>query len=239
MTNHEIEYRMAMQAIVDVTLGEPVAYEALVRGAAGESAGAVFGRVPEAAKRQFDRACQWAAVQEFARSGQSGSLTVNVLPSSVEGYQGPLAAEFIQSALACGFPLHRLVVEISESEAVQDWMLLKETLETWQSLGILIAYDDFCAGYSGLTFLQAFRPDILKIDMAVTRGLDQDAQKRTVVQSLVALCRGMEIAIVAEGIETVGESQALAELGVRLQQGYFLQRPRVDSEQGLVFRETF
>ena len=75
--------------------------------------------------------------------------------------------------------------------------------------------------------------------MAVTRGLDQDAQKRTVVQSLVALCRGMEIAIVAEGIETVEESQALAELGVRLQQGYFLQRPRVDSEQGLVFRETF
>lgn len=238
-TETTLAFRMALQPIVDVTSGTTALSEALVRGANGEGAGAVFMQVPQTGKNQFDRACQWAAVQEFARGGQDGFLTVNVYPSSVQNLSDPLDAAFIQSALDCGFPLQRLVVEVSEGEAIEDWAQLRKMLDAWREMGVLIAFDDFCAAYSGLKFLGEYQPDIIKFDMAVTRNVDKDLGRQQLVKALMVICKQSGITAVAEGIETAEESQTLLELGIALQQGYFLQRPKVDIDQGLVFEERF
>ncbi len=238
-TAHNIEFRVALQPIVNARTGRPAAHEALVRGANGEGAGDVLCRIPARAKHRFDRACQAAAIREFARTEREGYVTVNLFPTSAYSDGAEPDEDFIQSAQAVGLPMDRVIVEISESEAVGDWQALVERMNHWRSLGAKIAYDDFCAGYSGLVFLKQFQPDLIKLDMALIRDIDSSEHKRSLVRSIAALCAQMDIEVIAEGIETEDEAQSLMDLGIDLQQGYYWHRPVVDLEDGLVFDSIF
>ena len=93
---------------------------------------------------------------------------------------------------------------------------------------MITAIDDFGAGHSGLNMLADFRPDIVKIDMALIRGLDADPVRRAIVRSIVSLCEELAISVIAEGIETLEEAVTLRALGVRLFQGFLLARPAVE-----------
>ena len=98
-------------------------------------------------------------------------------------------------------------------------------MESYRAFGFTTAIDDFGAGYAGLTLLADLRPDILKIDMALVRGIDTSVARRSIVANLLRTATELGIRCIAEGVETAEELATLRQIGVRLCQGYFLGRP--------------
>jgi EAL domain-containing protein (putative c-di-GMP-specific phosphodiesterase class I) len=111
---------------------------------------------------------------------------------------------------------------------VKDVDHLRRIIAVYRAQGLSTAIDDFGAGYAGLALLAELQPDILKIDMALVRNIDQSAIKRTIVASVVALTREIGIVPLAEGIETIGELDVIRSLGIDLCQGYLLGRPSTE-----------
>jgi EAL domain-containing protein (putative c-di-GMP-specific phosphodiesterase class I) len=88
-----------------------------------------------------------------------------------------------------------------------------------------VAVDDLGAGYAGLTSFAMLSPEVVKIDMSLVRGIDQNPVTQRIIRSVVTLCRDMRVNLVAEGVETAAERDTLLALGCDLLQGYFFGRP--------------
>lgn len=119
----------------------------------------------------------------------------------------------------------RLVLEITEHEAVEDYEHLVEALVPLRSLGARIAIDDAGAGFASLRHTLRIAPDIVKMDLSLTRSIDSDRGKRALASALVSFADDMDVHMVAEGIETAEELATLRELGVPYGQGFFLAEP--------------
>jgi EAL domain-containing protein (putative c-di-GMP-specific phosphodiesterase class I) len=119
----------------------------------------------------------------------------------------------------------RMVVEITEHEAVDDYDELARALAPLRELGVRIAIDDAGAGYASLRHTLQIAPDIVKVDISLTRSIDSDRGRRALASALISFAEEMGMTIVAEGIETAAELQTLQELGVHYGQGYFLAHP--------------
>jgi EAL domain-containing protein (putative c-di-GMP-specific phosphodiesterase class I) len=94
-----------------------------------------------------------------------------------------------------------------------------------RALGFRLAIDDLGAGYAGLTSFATLEPEIVKLDMSLVRDVHAEPIKERLVESIVSLCRGLSMKVVAEGIETVEELDAVRRLGCDYGQGYCLARP--------------
>lgn len=119
----------------------------------------------------------------------------------------------------------RIVLELTEHAVVDSYGDLERALGPLRFLGVKLAIDDAGAGYSGLQHILRLRPDILKLDMSLTRDIDSDSAKRSLAAALVHFTRETRSLIVAEGIETEAEHETLRALGVHRGQGYLLGRP--------------
>ena len=119
----------------------------------------------------------------------------------------------------------RLVVEITEHEPVDDYDELAFALAPLRALGVRIAIDDAGAGYASLRHTLALNPDIVKVDISLTRAIDSDRARRALASALISFADEMDMTIVAEGIETEAELRTLTDLGVRFGQGFHLARP--------------
>ena len=119
----------------------------------------------------------------------------------------------------------RIVVEITENRAIDAPASLDARLRTLRQRGVRLAIDDAGAGYAGLQRLIELGPDIVKLDLALIRGIDQDLARTALAEAMVGFCRATGALLVAEGIETVGELERLIEIGIDLGQGYLLARP--------------
>ncbi|MGC9269938.1 EAL domain-containing protein [Acidiphilium sp.] len=224
---YERPLSMAFQPIVDLSRGDVFAYEALVRGPNGEGAGAVIAAVTPAEMYGFDQACRVTAIETAALLGlgaATAALSINFMPNAVYEPRACIRAT-LQAAARVGFPTDRLIFEITESEAVIDPDHLARIVAAYRAMGFRTAIDDFGAGYSNLNLLAQFHPDIVKLDRALIAGIDADPVRRCLVRHCVSLCAELDIAVIAEGIETSAEYHTLAGLGVTLMQGYFLARP--------------
>jgi EAL domain-containing protein (putative c-di-GMP-specific phosphodiesterase class I) len=175
----------------------------------------------------FDQVCRVTAITLAARLEMQELLSINFLPNAI--YQ-PAACiqKTLEAANRAGFPLNRLIFEVSENEPTRDVKHLKAILAEYKRHGMVTAIDDFGAGHAGLCMLADFQPDILKIDMALTRGIDADLVRYKITKGIIALCVDLDISVVAEGIETIDEAVALRELGVKLFQGYLFARPALE-----------
>jgi len=118
-----------------------------------------------------------------------------------------------------------VVLEITERAALDRVPDLQARVRRLRSLGYKIAVDDLGAGYADLNSFAALEPDLVKLDMALVRDVDRDPIRRTLVRTLVELCRELRIPVVAEGVETEAERGVLVELGCDLLQGFLLGRP--------------
>lgn len=215
---------MAFQPIVDVADGSVFAYEALVRGADGSGAGAVLSRVTPENRFAFDQLCRRTAVEHAARLGVESRVSINFLPNAV--YQPSLClGTTLAAARRHAFPIERIMFEVTEGERIEDRPHLVRILNEYKRQGFITAIDDFGAGHSGLNLLAEFQPDVIKLDMDLVRGLDQDRPRQAIVASVVRMARELDVELIAEGIETEGEFRRLKEMGVRLMQGYLLARP--------------
>jgi EAL domain-containing protein (putative c-di-GMP-specific phosphodiesterase class I) len=224
-------FTMAFQPIVDVQSGQIFAYEALVRGLRGESAGVILGQVTEENRYAFDQHCRVKAITLAARLGlaqTSALLSINFMPGAV--YSPAACIQLtLKTAREFNLPLHKLIFEITEAEEVKDRAHLTKIVEEYQKRGLKVALDDFGAGYCGLNLLADTPTDILKLDMDLTRNLEQRPAALMIVKMMVSLAKAMNILLVAEGIETIEEYRALRSCGIHLMQGYLFAKPEIEA----------
>ena len=222
------EFTMAFQPVVDVETAEVFAYEALVRPI-GSDGGAyeVLKHITEENRYAFDQGCRVKAISLAARLEMSALLSINFLPNAVYQPAACLQKTF-EAAERAQFPLHHLMFEVTENEPSRDIGHLQDIFNEYKRHGMITAIDDFGAGHSGLNMLADFQPDVLKIDMALTRAINTDAVRYEIARAIVGLCKNLHISVIAEGVETIQEAVTLRELGVRLFQGYLFAKPAVE-----------
>jgi EAL domain-containing protein (putative c-di-GMP-specific phosphodiesterase class I) len=222
----DFDFTMAFQPILDLASGKVFAQEALVRGPEGQGAAEVMGQVTAENRFAFDQRCRVKAVEAAAALGLPGRVSINFLPNAVYEPEHCLRTT-MEAARRTATPADRIILEITEGERVVDPAHLKRIFEVYKRSGLLTAIDDFGAGWSGLHLLADYQPDIIKLDMGLVRGLDADPARRAIVAGILGVCRALGIAIVAEGVETEGETRALRDMGIHLQQGFLFARPQL------------
>jgi EAL domain-containing protein (putative c-di-GMP-specific phosphodiesterase class I) len=221
------EFTMAFQPIVDIETAAVYAYEALVRPVGGGSAHDILSQITEEKRYAFDQACRVKAITLAAALDMSALLSINFLPNAVYQPAACLQKTF-EAAERAKFPLHHLMFEVTENEPARDVGHLQEIFTEYKRHGMITAIDDFGAGHSGLNMLADFQPDVLKIDMALTRAINSDPVRFEIARAIIGLCRSLHISVVAEGVETIAEAVTLRELGVRLFQGFIFARPAIE-----------
>ncbi len=223
-------FTMAFQPIVDVRTGRPYAYEALVRGEQGQGAGYILSQVNDANRYRFDQACRVKAIELAAELGlhrlDNCKLSINFLPNAVYRPASCIRAT-LEAAKRFDFPANRLMFEVTEGEKISDASHLINIFNEYRRQGFTTAIDDFGSGYSGLNLLATFQPQVLKIDMELTRDIDQNQVKKAIVSGVLLVAQQLEITIIAEGIETEAEANTLHQMGVNYMQGYWFARPEI------------
>ena len=122
-------------------------------------------------------------------------------------------------------PARLLDLEITESAALQDITHVAKELEQLRAVGITVSLDDFGTGYCSLTYLRQLPLDTLKIDQSFVHDMMNDQSNRTIIQGVTGLAASFGYEVIAEGVETLEQSQLLQKLGCPVGQGYFFARP--------------
>lgn len=218
------------QPIVDIHQpARVVGHEALFRcfDADGRAlpAGPIFDAAREAGLLvQVDLLARRSALVHAARAGLEGGLFINFAPSAI--YDPDFCLRSTTGlAHELGLDPDQIVFEVVESDHVADLRHLRSILQVYRERGFKIALDDFGAGFSSFNLLQAVRPDIIKLDMELVRGVADDAFKASLARATVSVAREHGITTLAEGIETEAEHRFFRDLGVDLAQGYLFGRP--------------
>ncbi|MDO4263679.1 MAG: GGDEF domain-containing phosphodiesterase, partial [Deinococcus sp.] len=171
----------------------------------------------------LNEACRQAGVWDA--NGQGFTISVNV---SALQFMDPVFLLKVQAALdSSGLKPERLVLELTESVLLEDRERALEQLSYLREIGVQLALDDFGTGYSSLGLLKNLQGDILKIDSSFVRGgeIDVAGPGRAVVEFLVSLAHSLGMCVVAEGVETEKQYQALRSLNCDRIQGFLLGRP--------------
>ncbi|WP_426574396.1 putative bifunctional diguanylate cyclase/phosphodiesterase [Aquihabitans sp. McL0605] len=235
---HQNQFFCHYQPIVDLVTGRVVALEALLRwdhpsrGLVGPNAfielAEETGMIGQIGMTVLQMSC-WQAANWRAEGKVPASLELHVNLSGRQ-LEDPFLVEKVKRVLAStGFPGSLLVLEITESVAVETGAAHLDLLEQMKQLGIRFAIDDFGTGYSSLNYLRALPVDVLKIDRAFAQTLD--GQTDTVLlEAIVRLGHSLGIDMIAEGIEHAEQAATLKRLGCRRAQGYLFHRPLSVSE---------
>ena len=224
------EFKMAFQPIVDVEARAVWGYEALVRGVNGESAYSVLRQVSPESRYRFDQAARVMAIETAGQlfEGRDLRLAINFMPNAV--YE-PSAC--IQKSLAAArrvnFQNRNLIFEFTENERIDDPAHVQRIVEAYRKLGFWTALDDFGAGYAGLGLLARLQPDLIKIDMELLRDIHLSRAKQAIVAGIVGIARTLDIAVLAEGVESEAELTVLRAAGIALFQGYYFAKPTLMS----------
>jgi EAL domain-containing protein (putative c-di-GMP-specific phosphodiesterase class I) len=211
---------MVFQPVVELATGDTVAFEALARfdtqpARPPDAWFADAARVGLAA--ELELAAVRRALDRLPDLPQHTALTLNVSPDTAVS---PGLADLV----AAGEP-QRVVLEITEHAAVDDYDTLALVLDGLRRTGVRVAVDDAGAGFASLHHILRLRPDIIKLDIALVRDIHRDAVKRALASSLVGFARELDATITAEGVETPDEHHTLVDLGIPWGQGYLLGRP--------------
>ncbi|MCC8948517.1 EAL domain-containing protein [Bradyrhizobium sp. Arg62] len=150
-------------------------------------------------------------------------VAVNLSPAQFT--HGDLVGLVHSILLETGLTPDRLELEITEGVLIEDFDRGLSLLRRLKALGVRISMDDFGSGYSSLSYLQAFPFDKIKIDRAFVINLGRNPQSAAIVRAVIDLGHGLEMSIVAEGVETEAQLDFLAEEGCDAVQGYLIGRP--------------
>lgn len=209
------------QPIVHYAARSVFAYEALLRSE--EPTLAVPEPLLHAAEkleRLFDvgRAVRGRVAEAIAHT-KVGCVFVNLHPRDLED----------DELLSSGAPLSRfasrIVLEVTERASLSDVSDLRVRLASLRRMGYRLAVDDLGAGYAGLTWFAQLEPEVVKLDMALTRAIDREPTKQKLVASMTRLCADLGMRVVGEGVETAAERDALVAAGCELMQGFHFAKP--------------
>ena len=170
----------------------------------------------------IEQACaQMAAWREQG----AGLVPVSINVSARQFERGGIVKRIEAALLGHGVPPALLEVEITESAMMGDREEILEELAALRALGVKLHIDDFGTGYSSLSQLRTLRMDVLKVDRAFTAELDGGGEGRVFFEAIVSMAHALGMEVVAEGVETAAQLQALRELGCNEVQGYYISRP--------------
>ena len=211
---------MVYQPIVDVANEQVAGYECLSRFSAAPLRGPDEWFREAAAVGLCDD-LELLAIRKALNGldglGQDPYVSLNISPG--------IPAERLIDSLH-GFPLERIVLEITEHEAIEEYDAVRAMLAPLRKLGVRIAIDDAGAGYSSFRHILRLQPHFIKLDISLTRDIDTDPGKRALATAVVRFGNDTGSEIVAEGVETAAEFAALRELGAHKAQGYYLGHPK-------------
>ena len=177
------------------------------------------------------------ACQEAASWPRPLNIAINLSP--VQFQHGDLPTLVHQILLETGLSPARLELEITEGVLIGDFTRAVAILRRLKNLGVRIAMDDFGTGYSSLSYLQSFPFDKIKIDQSFIANLGHSQQAATIIRAVIALGRGLDLPVVAEGVETEEQLKFLAAENCNEIQGYLVGRPNPIAEYaGIVGRAT-
>ena len=221
----EDRLELALQPFVDAGRHQVVGYEALLRSRHAYLKGPL--EVIEAAERGRDIQGLGDAVFRLARHRLEQippdlPLFINVHPLELED------PERFAERLARLQPYHeRVVFEITERSDPSGLKGWHASLDRIRADGFRVAVDDLGAGYSSLSALATIKPEFMKVDMSIVRGVDRDQHKRQLLELLARFARATDATLIAEGVETQAEADAVAASGAHWLQGYLFGRPVV------------
>ncbi len=206
------------QPIVDLTRGVVAGYEALARFP-GPPQAAPDRWLAEAAKRGSGVALECLALARALSSigllPLNTFLTVNVSPAT-------LASAAWTHTLSDYDRLDRLVIEVTEHAAIEDYDEARRALDAARGRGALFAVDDTGSGYASMQHVLLLRPDFVKLDRAFVTACDQDPARVALIEAIGSLAATLDAWLIAEGVETAEELHCLMRLGVPLAQGWLL-----------------
>lgn len=213
--------RIAVQPIVDMRDGSVVGAEALARFPAEPfpHPGAWFAAALEVGLTpELEIACARKALALLRSRPEGTTLSVNFSPGTVmDGLPEQLGE----------VPWDRIVIELTEHVPVEDYSVLNAALAPLRERGAQVAVDDTGAGFASLRHILDLAPDVIKIDIGITRGVDSDPSRAAIVTMLVSFAERMGVRVVAEGVETEAERDTMLELGAVYGQGYLFGRPEI------------
>src|SRR5579863_4179230 len=214
-------FEIVFQPIVDLRTGGVAGAEALTRFemSPDRSPDVWFAEAREVGLGiELEIAALRSALGQLRQLPSGLYLSLNASPDTM------MSSEF--RALIAEAPAERVVLELTEHDCIDDYELFEKAANELRSHGVRLAVDDAGAGYSSFRHILNLHPDIIKLDIGLTRGIDGDPARRALGSAMLAF--GLDAfgaAIVAEGIETEGEFKTLRGLGCRFGQGYYLGRP--------------
>jgi EAL domain-containing protein (putative c-di-GMP-specific phosphodiesterase class I) len=216
--------RVALQPILELTTGRPVATEALARFPTDaddtESWFVHARRAGCGVELELDAARAALALLPAIPAGQR--LSINGSPDLVT------SKHFAD--LLLDTPMDRLIVEITEHDLYEGIEQLAERVRQLQDEGAWVAIDDAGTGYSSLQQILQLDPDIIKLDRLLVTNVDRDPMKRALASAFVTFTREAGVGLIAEGVETGAELGVLQAIGVPMAQGYFLARPAIPAQ---------
>lgn len=228
--------RSVYQPIVQLSSGSVAGYEALAR----------FDIAPRRSPDQWFVDAQEVGVADRLErlAVQTALGALDVLPPDV--YVGVNLSPTVAASGALDQLLERVepdrvLLEITEHAVVEQYAALTRVLRPWRERGVRIAVDDAGAGYASFRHIISLAPDVIKLDMSLTRNVHRERPRRALAAALIKFAAETSCSVVAEGVECEDERDALFDLGVTLGQGYFFGKPQplpaVTGETG--FGEAF
>ena len=167
-------------------------------------------------------ACHQTAIWHAAGFSDLG-VTVNL--SGKEFWHDTLIENVRDALVQSGLPPPSLQLELTEGIFMDDVDTAVDRIMALKALGITVSVDDFGTGYSSLAHLKRFPLDVLKIDRFFVKDLPNAPASEALISSILALCKGLDLGTVAEGMETREQLESLRKLGCQIVQGYFISRP--------------
>ncbi|WP_456473402.1 EAL domain-containing protein [Desulfolithobacter sp.] len=216
------------QPILNFADGKIYGWEALSRGPEGsifrspvtlfdfaEKSGELFA---------LEKTCREKAIGSFGPILPEQKIFINIHPRTLADPEfTPGKTHEILQKYNC--EPRNIVFEITEKHSIKDFSVFHKTLDHYRNQGFKIALDDAGAGYSGLWSMAELRPDFIKIDMDLVHNIDRNPIKRALMETLVTFAEKVSSKIIAEGIESETELNAIIDMGVHFGQGYYIARP--------------
>src|SRR5439155_14281491 len=153
------------------------------------------------------------------------ALMVSVNLSGRHFQQATLIDEVSEVLKKTGISPANVILEITESVAMEGAETTIEILTKLKTLGVSLAIDDFGTGFSSLSYLKRFPVDLLKIDKSFVDGIALEGPDSAIVEAIIALGHALGLKVIAEGVETTAQVDQLRALGSELGQGYFYGKP--------------
>lgn len=209
--------------------GEIFAQECLLRGIDRKGDFVLPDQIFEAARKcdmlfQTDLAARLTAIREALRHEIESNLFVNFTPTAVYDPAFCLRST-VQVIERSGIPSEKVVFEVTETEEVADTDHLKNIVDYYRDRGFRVALDDMGSGYSSLNLMHSLRPDFIKLDVQLIRGVDSDPYKAVVASKILEMAQNLGVETIVEGVETGEELAWARERGATFAQGFLIARP--------------